>query len=304
MQIAILGGGALGLMWSARLLQAGMKPIIIVRTAEQKQLLLSQGLIYTEGGSSLVLHPIVYSIDEFEGQLPQWTLMTVKQTQIDSLLPFIRQKLPRSGTLICLQNGMGQHEKLTQALSIEQILLASTSDGALRHAGNHVERTGYGRTYIGQVGAEQQSNEVKEFITWIERSGFDLHWDSQILARLWRKCIINCTINPLTALLEIQNGQLLQSSHALRMMRYIYDEACLVAKSQSFQFFEDLWQEIEAVCRNTSRNRSSMLQDLLAKRATEIDTINGYIVRAGEQSRIPTPYNHMMVQLIHTKEEL
>ncbi len=304
MKVAIIGGGSLGLMWCARLMQAGLVPTLIVRTEEQKELIREQGLIYTENGEHKTFYPLVESMVSYLGELPVWTVLIVKQTHISALLPFLQSHINRKGYIYSLQNGLGHYEKLVQVFAPKQIYLGSTSDGALRHQANHVERTGYGEIWVGQPGEPEPPAALFSEVDRLQRHGMIIQWDSQIMMRLWRKVIINSTINPMTAVLQIENGQLLRSDSARSIMKAIFDEGCLVAAALGFQFYEDLWQEIEAVCRNTSRNRSSMLQDVLGSRKTEIEYINGYIVKAGERVGIITPHNQLMLQLIHTIEEL
>lgn len=304
MEVAIIGGGSLGMMWSARMLQGGIVPTLIVRTDEQKEFLQQQGLIYSENDELNIFHPKVESLTSYQGELPFLTILTVKQTHISSLLPFLRGHINKKGYIFLLQNGLGHYEKLIEVMAPHQIILGSTSDGALRHKPNYVERTGYGEIWFGLHGEAAPPETIKAEVDRMQQLGLHIIWDEHIMRRLWRKCMINCAINPLTALLNVENGQLLHSDKTLRLMRDIYEEAIEVAKVNGFQFYEDLWQEIAAVCRNTSRNRSSMLQDLLGNRKTEIEYINGYIVTAGERVGVSTPYNQMMLRLIHAKEQL
>lgn len=304
MDIAIIGGGSLGLMWCARLIMAGITPMLIVRTEEQKELILREGLIYTESGKTRVLHPVVQSQMSYKGELSEWSLVTVKQTQLSELLPFLKAHINRKGYIISLQNGLGHIEKLAQIYSMERIILGSTSDGALRQLANQVERTGYGDTWIGLQGSENPSQSIIEVIERLELAGLKVQWDRDMMKRLWRKCIINSAINPMTAILNVENGRLLQSDTALSIMKQLFNEGCSVAKAYGFDFYEDLWQDIQIVCRNTSRNRSSMLQDVLGHRLTEIEYINGFISTQGVRVGIPTPLNQLMTQLIHSREEL
>lgn len=304
MEFAIIGGGSLGLMWTARVLLAGISPTLIVRSEEQKELIHRQGFVYTEDGESRVLHPVVESQESYQGVLPPWVVLTVKQPHIVDLLPFLKRYTNMKGYILSLQNGLGHFELLSKVYTPDRVILGSTSDGALRHTANHVERTGYGEIWFGQQGVECPPSSIKSNMEHLKQQGLSIAWDSEIMMRLWRKCIINSTINPLTGILNVENGHLLQSESTLSIMKELYHEGCMVAKTMGFQFYEDLWQEIQNVCRNTSRNRSSMLQDLLGKRRTEIEYINGYIVRHGEQSGVLTSRNQLMVQLIHAKEEL
>jgi 2-dehydropantoate 2-reductase len=121
---------------------------------------------------------------------------------------------------------------------------------------------------------------------------------------LWEKLIANALINPLTALFEVPNGFLLQEPDILRMMRQLFDEASAVANQAEQKINEETWQEILTICRNTSRNTSSMLQDLRCGKQTEIEAITGYIVRKGNEYGISTPMHETLRQVIRLKEQM
>lgn len=304
MEVAVIGGGSLGLMWTARLMEVGFNVKLIVRTDEQKQRINSFGIRYTDHFQKRCYYPNTYTFNEYYGKLPTWTILAVKQRDLPILLSFLQDHMLKNGVVMTLQNGMGHLELLNSILTNEQIILGTTSDGALRRSVNEVERTGYGQVWIGQAGRSTPHQLVIDGLHFFQAKGIDWQWEENILNRLWRKCIVNCVINPLTAILAVENGKLLESPHVLGIMREIYEEAVKVSKACGAEISEDLWQEIEEICRITSTNRSSMLQDLDRRGKTEIDFINGYIVKRGKEIGLPTPWNEALVRLIHSKEDL
>lgn len=304
MKIGIIGGGSLGLMWTARLCLAGHTPLLIVRTEEQRELINREGLHYLDQGGHHVVHPEVESLNRFRSKLPPWVILAVKQKDIEGLLPFLQNHLSDDSYLFTLQNGLGHAERLERAAAKDRTILGVTTDGALRHRPNSIERTGYGESWFGTEGSRIPPLSIKRGLEELNQYGFKLTWDDEIMKRLWRKCIINSVINPLTAILQIRNGELLQSTHLFELMQKLFEEGRRVAAAAGFQFSLDILQEIEDICRNTSMNRSSMLQDLMAERETEIDYINGYLVRRGESLNIPMPTHQLLIQLIRAKEAI
>jgi 2-dehydropantoate 2-reductase len=304
LKIAIIGGGSLGLMWTARLLLAGFQSTLIVRSREQAQRIVHHGLKYTEGKVTQMLAPTVYPSGEI-GQLSyDLLILAVKQTQLQSTFPLLRRISTSHPYLLTLQNGLGHLEHLADAYPLDRILLGVTTEGAYRHSPNHVERTGYGTTWIGQAGLSVPTASIQAIQEELRNKGFQIEWDGNINERLWRKCVINCVINPLTAIMNIRNGQLLSSEHLKRLMKQLFNETIAIAEREGYKFDEKLWQEIESVCRSTSQNRSSMLQDLHANQPTEIEYINGYVIQRGKQHGLPTPTHDLIVELIQAKEEL
>jgi 2-dehydropantoate 2-reductase len=115
--------------------------------------------------------------------------------------------------------------------------------------------------------------------------------------------IINTGINALTAITRLNNGRLTEFEGTRKIMREAVTEAVRIAKRKRIKLeYDDPLAKVEAVCDATSGNISSMLQDVLRKKRTEIDFINGVIVRLGQELGIVTPANTMLVELVKTIE--
>jgi 2-dehydropantoate 2-reductase len=133
----------------------------------------------------------------------------------------------------------------------------------------------------------------------LQKAGFLVEVVPDPVSLLWGKLVINAAINPLTALLRVTNGALLERPAARELMREASLEAASVARMQGITLpYPDPVLAVEEVARNTSANVSSMLQDVLRGTITEIDSINGAIVRIGEQLGVPTPIHRMFWQLV------
>jgi len=116
--------------------------------------------------------------------------------------------------------------------------------------------------------------------------------------------MINVGINALGTLLNVRNGELLKGKHSLALQRELVAEATEVAAKKGIELmYEDMSHEVAAICEKTSGNINSMLQDVRNKRKTEIDFINGAIVREGERLNVPTPVNRVVSSLIKAIEE-
>jgi 2-dehydropantoate 2-reductase len=134
----------------------------------------------------------------------------------------------------------------------------------------------------------------------LRKSGFIVENDPDPNALLWGKLVINAAINPLTALLDIPNGELLNRPSAREVAAALAREAASVAVAKGISLpFPDPVAATETVAHRTASNKSSMLQDVKRGSPTEIDAICGAIVRAGEQTGVPTPVNRTLWQLIN-----
>jgi 2-dehydropantoate 2-reductase len=140
---------------------------------------------------------------------------------------------------------------------------------------------------------------VAALVEILHLAGFEVETTPNADSLVWSKLVINAAINPLTALLRVPNGELLQRPTARSLMGELAREAAAVAEAQGIPLtFSDPVTAAEAVARRTARNHASMFQDVQRGAPTEIDAICGAIVRTGEKSGVPTPVNRTMWQLV------
>jgi 2-dehydropantoate 2-reductase len=133
----------------------------------------------------------------------------------------------------------------------------------------------------------------------LRAAAFTVNVVPDALSLAWGKLVINAAINPLTALLHVPNGELLERSEARSLMNALAREAAAVAAAEGVSLlFEDAAVVSEEVAHRTAANHSSMFQDIQRGAPTEIDAICGVIVRRGEEHGVPTPVNWAMWQLV------
>ena len=123
------------------------------------------------------------------------------------------------------------------------------------------------------------------------------------MSLIWEKLIANCGINSVGSLTYLKNGEALDSDEKNWLFDRITEEALAVADKEGIKLSFNDSEGIKKVCRATAENRTSMMIDVLNKRKTEIDSINGEIVRQGRKHNIPTPINEALVNLVHLKEK-
>jgi 2-dehydropantoate 2-reductase len=149
---------------------------------------------------------------------------------------------------------------------------------------------------------EQQQLLLRELAGIFHESSLSASLSDDILNRLWAKLFINAGINPLTALYQCTNGQLLTSCAARGRLKKIVREAETVARACGVTINTDPLQAALAVCKKTATNISSMLQDRKRQQQTEIDAINGAVIREGKRMGIATPFNEEIVRQIKEME--
>jgi len=317
MRVWVVGGGSIGLLYAGRLALRGEDVTLITRTAEQAEAVKASGITITGRDGTVTAVCRAHAIDRFERLLaesgaPDWILLTMKQYGITPdvlrMLGTVCGASSRANVL-AMQNGIGHLELLSQAVPKSRLFAAVVSEGAGRTSLVSVDHTGSGITRIGAAEGDDGAGGRGEHALFplqkvLRDAGFRCVLSKQLKDDIWHKLIINAVINPLTALLEIRNGELLQHDDSLRVMRRLYDEAAAVAARCGVRVDEGLWDMLLDVCRKTASNRSSMWQDLLAGRPTELEWINGAIVRTAETFGLAAPTHELILQLMRTKEEI
>jgi 2-dehydropantoate 2-reductase len=297
----VVGGGSVGLLYAARLVLSGQSVTVVTRSSLQANQLNRDELSFQSLDGQRTQIPI--TAQPIEQGLPEGSLylLTVKQTDLPDLLPALRQ-LNSSVRVVALQNGMGHQELLAQVFTTGQCFFAINTEGARRLSATEVVHTGSG---VLRVGAWENGNHcdpvIRSFVEWAVSSGINATYEASIKPYAWRKLMANALINPLTALFEIPNGALLDNPHTMKLMRELFAEAAAVAAYADQKMTETEWQEIVTICRNTSPNLSSMLQDVKRQRRTEVESINGYLVAKGLEANIPTPLHETLLRVILLK---
>lgn len=303
MRVAVLGAGSIGLHLAAQLHLASHHVDLVCRSKEQMKAIKEQGIHYTRlDGSVEQLFVNVQTIeDSSEGV--DWIFLTVKQTQVLSTIPLLKKINPKVPVL-CFQNGLGHEDLLKTYLPSLSIFYAITTEGAYRKSQRSVQHTGKGQTYIGTLNPNQTDERVMlELADSLRNSSLKVQVEKNMKERIWKKLIINSCINPLTAVLHVTNGSLLESEYAMTTMNSLFEEAIRLAQKEGIAIETGFWEEIVQVCRNTYHNKSSMLQDIEAGRETEIKFINGALLRAAKRFGISVPVHTVMVNLMLAKQQ-
>jgi 2-dehydropantoate 2-reductase len=176
--------------------------------------------------------------------------------------------------------------------------------GVTRQDEGRIIYAGRGAIFIGRPAASQVSGaEVTAVVGVLRRAGLECQPREDIEAVLWEKLVINVGINPLTALFRVPNGVLLTLPPAWEVAVAAAREAQAVAKAAGLHLTGDPAARLEQVCQATAANRSSMLQDVLAGRPTEIEALNAQVSQRGAALGVPTPVNHLLTQLMHAAEQ-
>ncbi len=301
-KITIFGSGAIASLFAARLsaVRYVSRPQFELKMfghwqAQIKKITID-GLQFIEedGGKSEIR--IAATMAAAEVQETDIALVCVKSYQTESMVTELRDCLAQDGLALSLQNGWGNGEILSAALGADSVSRGITTQGATILQPGVLVHAGGGDTIFEENPA--QKSKLDFIVQCFNSCGFPGKISSDFESLFWQKLIINAAINPLTALLHLRNGQLLSSPGIRDILARIIEEAVTVAASSGYSFNPaDMLAKVKSVCRNTAGNFSSMLQDVLNQRPTEIDAITGAIVQQGFAAGIATPANEKILQL-------
>lgn len=299
MKLLIIGAGAIGMLYAARLAAGGQTVRILTRTSEQAEALRVEGIQWR--GSAAHGHetvPASAATTDLEGFGPDAVLLTVKQVHIDDgLIRKLASLVPQAAEMYCLQNGIGHLERLRAELPGHRILAAVTTDGALRVGQREVRHTGAGELWLEEIpsGEAEAAERQKKLLVAMKKAGISAFLSNQMENRMYRKLLLNSVINPLTALFGVKNGELPDDPERLAVMRALHEETAAVLKQAGLLLDGDEWERLLALCRLTADNESSMLRDVRSGRPTEVDWINGGVVGLARQLGLNAPLNEEIV---------
>jgi 2-dehydropantoate 2-reductase len=210
--------------------------------------------------------------------------------------------IPGDAPVLTLQNGLGNWEALAETLPISRVLVGVTPSGATLLGEGHVREAGIGTIRLGAPSGPRSSAEHAAAI--LNAGGLPAEVKDDIEAALWFKAMVNAAINPITAVTDLTNGELLADADLMKHAVAIAEEVAGIAEVCGIGLAAQLGgkspgEVVADVCRLTAQNRSSMLQDVTAGRRTEIESINGEIARRAAECGLRAPLCEEMVRQIH-----
>ena len=295
-RITIVGTGAMACLFAYRL--APYSEISMLGTWEQGlQSIASDGVRLISSENRSIRVGVTSDPHECEGS--SHVLFLVKSWQTKRAAQQVASFLPEEGIALTLQNGLGNYEILSSVLGEERTAQGITTMGATLEGPGTVRLGGEGITSLAS------HPRIGPWIQVFERADLEVELSQNLPSLIWGKLVINTGINPLTALLEVANGDLLESESSRAIMAGAVEETVAVAKANEIDLpFTDPIAKVEEVARKTASNISSMLQDIRRGAPTEIDSMSGAVVREGERLGIPTPINWLLRELISAKVSL
>ncbi len=314
MNILIYGGGAVGLGLASCLIKSREKVDILTRksTAESLQ---KEGLVRTGVFGDFHATPNQFRAFEQADQIEPETsydyiLVCTKSYDSDNIAGSLADKPSLTGknTIIVLcQNGWGNAEIFSLYFDKSKLFNARVITGFSRPSPNHVEITVHvDAIHIGSI-FDVPADGLKNICTSISKGGIPCKLTSHITRDMWSKMLYNCALNPLGAIFNVPYGKLGESRHTRMIMKKIIEEIYRVLEKTPYQTnwrtpddYLDIF--LNKLVPATAKHEASTLQDIKAKKRTEIDALNGAVVKLGKQHGVNVSVNEMIYEMIKFKE--
>jgi len=302
MRIAIVGSGAMGCLFTYLLSRTDAEITLLDIHTERVEAIRRQGLSIEGISGDHQLWPRI-TLDPAEIGEVDLVLLCVKAPDTPGAARSAKALLGPQTSLLTLQNGLGNLEAIEQAVGPGRTLGGTTSMGATVLSFNRIRHAGWGEIVIGEPLGSLTAR-AETLLALFKACDLKASFTDNLAGLLWSKLIVNVGINALTGLTGLHNGQLPQFEGSRRVMERAVAEAGRVASALGISLlYEDPLKKVLAVCEATAGNISSMLQDVLRQKKTEVEQINGAVIREARRLGIPAPVNETLRDLVVTLQE-
>jgi len=300
MKVTVVGAGAMGSLFGAMLAEAGNDVWLYDVWLDHVQTISQNGLQIEREGKTRSVR-VKATADPLQIGRAELVIIFVKSSRTNSAAETAQIIAGSDGSVMTLQNGMGNADVIAEFIEPEQIVAGTTSHGATLLGPGSIRHAGCGPTTIGAwcqtEAGRQRGEQLAEFFN---RAGIETKSVADVRSVVWNKLLINIGINAITALTHIKNGQILDLEITRELSRAAVLEAISVAQAENIKVQDDAIERVFKVAEATALNRSSMGQDVDNRRQTEIAAINGFIVREAKRFGLAAPVNFALTALIET----
>jgi len=295
MGVIVVGAGSIGLLLASFLAEKGINVTMLVRRKEQALLISEKGIVRKNIDGTETVTRVNAETDISKLPLNSLLVLAVKSFNIPKLLQLLEVGKINTPVLF-IQNGIGHFELANQS-NLPHLAFATVEHGALRTDERTVIHNGVGMLTIG---AGRGDASLFDLLEEAHSDSFPVRRHNNAELILMRKVLINCMINPLTAILQVENGELLTNKYSRMLFEELYAEL-MVAFPEMVS--EITLESARMVCMNTAKNRSSMLIDREMGRKMEIDTIVTSVIAKANKNHKALPLLSILEKLLYALQE-
>lgn len=321
MKVAVIGPGAMGLLYGAKLSRCA-DVVLVGNNPEHIRDINERGVcIKRNGAETMYRVPAVLSGENAEPV--DLVILFTKAYLTEEALSQNRALIGSETMLLTLQNGVGHEEILQNFADKAHVLIGTTAQGSFRENAHVIVNSGLGDTVIGGIcagtsgtkgtgvvgktanvaEADVPSSRIQEIAACFEQAGFPCAVSDNIRQTVWNKLMINASSSVLSGMLQQAQGYVAENEAAWEICQDLIREICEVASGEGCEFDErEQIARIRGHLRNAPGGYTSIYADLKNGRKTEVDYISGAVVRAADRQGKKVPTQRMMVRLVHAME--
>ena len=299
MKIAILGGaGAMGGIFGAYLSKAGQEVFLIDVSRPAIDAINDAGLSVEEKDGSTAIYRVPATDNPASVGPVDLIVNFVKSYHTEAAIRGAAPMIGADTVILSLQNGWGNATKIGAIAGMDRVLVGLTYHGGTLLGPGRVKHPGQGMTFLGELSG-QRTARLDRVNAAIQSAGFETTVTARILDEVWKKLALNCCTLPTSGLLGFFADELVGYPTAKDSMAMILAEVVAVAQAKGIALdYDERWAAITGLLEKAVGGKASMLQDVEARRQTEIEVINGAIVVAAREVGVPVPVNTLLVGLI------
>jgi 2-dehydropantoate 2-reductase len=300
-RVAVLGAGAVGCYFGGMLARAGHRVTLIGRPAHVEAIARNGLRFDAKTFSEAIKAEASTSAEAARGA--QLVLFCVKSTDTEAAAAQIAPHLDADAVVLNLQNGVDNTERI-QARVRNPVVPAVVYVATEMAGPGHLRHHGRGDLVIGFLQEKFAGGLLENLKLLFENAGVPVTVSDNVAGELWAKLVLNCAYNAISAIAQLPYGKMIEGHGVRDVMRDVVEESLAVAKASGVQMAPGMLERTLGLASSMPGQFSSTAQDLARGKPTEIDHLNGYVVRRGEALGIPVPANralHALVKLLESK---
>lgn len=303
MKIGIAGSGALGCGFGYMLQKGGNEVTLMDFWEDHIRAIRENGLTITVNGKEDTVPMNIVRPEEVNSTFDVVFVFT-KSMGLRNMMDAVQHTLNENTQIVCLLNGLGHVKTVSEYVPTKNIIMGTTLWTAGIDSPGKTHFMGNGPVEV-QNADPNYEEKAKAIVKMMANAGLNGVYSDNVHFTTWRKACVNGTMNALCALLDANIKEVFETSEIDHLLEEIIDEFAKVAETNNVQLQTDeTIHYLKEVSRNVGAHYPSMHQDLMNKRPTEIDFLNGTVAKEAEENGFEAPYSKLITQLIHAKEDI
>jgi 2-dehydropantoate 2-reductase len=298
-KVVVVGGGAMGAMFAVGLAHAGQDVTVLDTASELVERINAEGITVTSGDEAAVTKVPATTDPDCLGHT-DLAIVFVKAHHTPSVAQALADNLGGNAVVLSLQNGWGNADVLAQSVAPERLVMGVTYHSGTVVSLGQVAHTGRGPTFVGPYGTGANMDAAHQLAELLTRAQFETTATADVRTEIWNKLILNAATLPVAASTGLRAAEMLEVPDVTALVEALANEAVAVATKLGLNVDgAERVARIKTVLANAGQGKPSMLQDVEARRKTEIEVVNGAVARAAAGVGVEVPLNVAVCAVVH-----